>query len=84
MIKQAEILGCLPEKEYEELFRLAKRKRQTPAVVERIEELRSLATVLHRQQREAEDAEIAANLAEHDAQLRAQGVDPETQRPAYW
>ena len=82
MIVQHEILAALPSAEYDEFFRLDKRKKRTPAQDERIKELRSLATRLHREQREAEDAEIAANIAaEMEDDLRrasASGMPPST------
>lgn len=84
MIVQHRILHALPVDLHNEFDRLDRRKRRTPAVEQRLEELWTLAMRLHDEQQAAEDAEIAANLAEHDAELRAKGVDPETHRPTLW
>jgi hypothetical protein len=62
MIKQHEIIHALPEEENEEFYRLDRRKKRTPAVEKRLEELWAMAIKLHEEEREAEDAEIEANL----------------------
>jgi hypothetical protein len=84
MIVQHRILHCLPVADGDEFDRLDRRKRRTPAVQQRLDELWDLAIQLHQRQREAEDREIDANLQARDARLRAKGIDPETQPLADW